>query len=196
MLGQDGRAEVLVKIATPVPREISVRKLVCILTALLAAVPMLCAQGQVATVTSTAPFQLRGANVTTDQGVPSWPVMPGDAIKAGSAPVIITYADGSSIILDPGSSAKITISGQTPTFQLECGTARYSLSALSAVKVNDPVSPPTLTGLYSLTCNKPAGWWTRGHTVLVLGGAAAAAGLGFGISSATGGGPSVSPSTP
>ena len=173
------------------------RKFACVLTAILAAVPMLCAQGQVATVTSTAPFQLRGANVTTDQGVPSWPVMPGDAIKAGSAPVIITYADGSSIILDPGSSAKITISGQTPTFQLECGTARYSLSALSAVKLNGPVSPPKLTGVYSITCKRAAaGWWTRGHTVLVLGGAAAAAGLGFGISSATGGGPSVSPSTP
>jgi hypothetical protein len=170
------------------------RKFACVLTAILAAVPMLCAQGQVATVTSTAPFQLRGANVTTDQGVPSWPIMPGDAIKAGSAPVIITYADGSSIILDPGSSAKITISGQTPTFQLECGTARYSLSALSAVKLNGPVSPPKLTGVYSINCNKPAGWWTTGHTVLVLGGTAAAAGLGFGISSAINGGDPISPS--
>src|ERR1039458_6597279 len=103
------------------------------------------AQGQVATVTSTAPFQLRGANVTTDQGVPSWPVMPGDAIKAGSAPLVSTFADGSSVILDPGSSARITISEQTPTFQLECGTARYTLSALQAVKLNDPVSPPKLT---------------------------------------------------
>jgi hypothetical protein len=154
----------------------------------------MCAQGQVATVTSTAPFQLRGANVTTDQGVPSWPVMAGDAIKAGSAPLVTTFADGSSVILEPGSSAKITISGQTPTFLLECGTARYSLSALSAVKLNDPVSPPKLTGVYSIGCNKPAGWWTTGHTVLVLGGAAGAAGLAFGISSAVDGGASVSPS--
>ena len=136
------------------------RKLVCVLTALLAAVTLMCAQSQVATVTSTAPFQLRGANVTTDQGVPSWPVMPGDAIKAGSAPLVTTFADGSSVILEPGSSAKITISGQTPAFQLECGTARYSLSALSAVKLNDPASPPKLIGVYSITCNKPAGGWT------------------------------------
>ena len=70
------------------------RRLVCVLTALLAAVTLMCAQGQVATVTSTAPFQLRGANVTTDQGVPSWPVMPGDAIKAGSEPVVISFAGG------------------------------------------------------------------------------------------------------
>ena len=165
------------------------RKLVYVLTALLASVTLMCAQGQVATATSTAPFQLRGANVTTDQGVPSWPVMPGDAIKAGSAPVVSAFADGSSVILDPGSSARITISGQTPTFLLECGTARYTLSSLSAVKLNDPVSPPKLTGVYS---NKPAGWWTTGHTALVLGGAAAAAGLAFGISSAVSGGAAVS----
>jgi hypothetical protein len=170
-----------------------VRKLVCVLAVLLAAVTLMCAQGQVATVTSTAPFQLRGANVTTDQGVPSWPVMTGDTIKAGSAPLVATFADGSSVILEPGSSAKITISGQTPTFLLECGTARYSLTALSAVKVNDPVSPSKLAGVYSIGCNKPAGWWTTGHTVLVLGGAAAAAGLAFGISHATSPGTPTSP---
>ena len=162
------------------------RKLVYVLTALLAAVTLMCAQGQVATATSTAPFQLRGANVTTDQGVPSWPVMPGDAIKAGSAPVVSAFADGSSVILDPGSSARITISGQTPTFLLECGTARYTLSSLSAVKLNDPVSPPKLTGVYSISCNKPAVWW-------ILGGAAVAAGLGFGIAAATSGGAAVTP---
>jgi hypothetical protein len=68
------------------------------------------------------------------------------------------------------------------------------LSALSAVKLNDPVSPPKLTGVYSISCNKPAGWWTTGHTAFVLGGAAAAAGLAFGISDAVSGGSPVSPS--
>ena len=170
------------------------RKLVCVLTALLAAVTLMCAQSQVATVTSTAPFQLRGANVTTDQGVPSWPVIPGDAIKAGSEPVVISVAGGSTVTLQPRSSAKITVSGQTPTFLLGCGAASYSLSALSAVKLNDPVSPSKLTGAYSMSCNKPAGWWTTGHTGLVLGGAAAAAGLAFGISSAVSPGTPVSPS--
>ena len=167
------------------------RKLVCVLTALLAAVPMLCGEGQVATVTSTAPFQLRGANVTTDQGVPSWPVMPGDAIQAGSVPVVITFAGGSSVILDPGSSAKIAISGQILTFRLESGTARYSLSALSGVKLtalDDPVSPSKLTGVYSIRNKRAAaGWW------IVLGGAAAAAALGLGISAAVNAGPPVSP---
>ena len=169
-------------------------KLVRVLIPLLAAGTLMFAQDQAATATSTAPFQLRGANVTTDQGVPSWPVMPGDTIQAGKAPVVISFAGGSTITLGPGASAKITLSGQTPVFQLECGTARYSLSALSAVKLNDPVSPPKLTSVYSLACNKPAGWWTAGHTALVLGGAAGAAGLGFGISAATSTGQAVSPS--
>ena len=174
------------------------RNLVCALTALLAPVSLLCAQSQVATATSTSSFQLRGATVTTDQGVPSWPVMPGDPIKAGSAPLLITFAGGSSITLDPGSSAKITISGQTPSFVLECGTARYTLSAVSAVKLNDPASPPKISGVYNLGCDKAAavaaaaGWWTTGHTLLVLGGAAAAAGLGFGVTHALNGGPPVS----
>jgi hypothetical protein len=153
---------------------------------------VICAQGQVATVTSTAPFQLRGATVTTDQGVPSWPVMPGDTIQAGSEPVVISFTDGSSVTLQPRSSAKITVSGQTPAFLLECGAASYSLSALSAVKVNDPASPSKLAGAYSIACGKPAGWWSAGHTALVLGGAAGAAGLGFGISSAVSGGDTVS----
>ena len=168
-------------------------KVVCVLAVLLAAAAVMCAQTQVATVTSTAPFQLRGANVSTDQGVPSWPVLPGDAIKAGSQPVVITFPDGSIITLQSGSSAKITLSGATPAFQLECGAARYTLSALSAVKLNDPAPQPQLTSAYNMGCNKPAGWWTTGHTTLVLGGAAAAAGLAFGIAAAVSGSLGVSP---
>jgi len=170
-----------------------VLKLARVLVPLLAAGTLMFAQDQVATATSTAPFQLRGANVTTDQGVPSWPVMPGDTIQAGKAPVVISFAGGSSVTLGPGASAKITLSGQTPVFQLVCGAARYSLSALTAVKLNDPASPPKLTGSFSISCNTPAGWWTAGHTAIVLGGAAGAAGLGFGISAATNGGQAASP---
>jgi hypothetical protein len=168
------------------------RNLLCGLTALLASACWTFAQGQLASVTSTVPFELRGATITTDQGVPSWPVMPGDAIKAGSAPVVITFAGGSTITLEPGSSAKVEMSGGTPSFVLQSGTARYTLSALTAVKVNDPASPK-IAGVYTIDSKKPvAGWWTTGHTVLLLGGAAAAAGLAFGVSHAVGGGAAVS----
>ena len=169
------------------------RNFVGVVGALLASVSLVCAQSQIATVTSTAPFQLRGANVSTDQGVPSWPVMPGNEIKAGSAPVVITFAGGSTITLEPGSSAKVVMDGPTPKFVLECGKAGYTLAALLAVKLNDPGSAQKTTGDYTVSCGKPAGWWTTGHTLLVLGGAAAAAGLAFGITHATNGGSSVSP---
>jgi hypothetical protein len=38
------------------------------------------AQTQVGTITSSRPFQLRGANVNPGPGVPTWPVMPSDVI--------------------------------------------------------------------------------------------------------------------
>jgi hypothetical protein len=172
-----------------------VRNLVCVFTALFASISLVSAQSQVATATSTAPFQLRGASVTTDQGVPSWPVLPGNEIKAGSAPVVITFAGGSTIPLSPGASAKITMDGQTPHFVLQCGSASYTLSAPSAVKLNAPASTQT-TGNYSESAcgDRPAaGWWTTGHTLLVVGGAAGAAGLAFGVAHAVTGSPAVSP---
>lgn len=167
---------------------------------LLTLASCLCAGVQVATVTSTAPFQLRGAQVTTNQGVPSWPALQNDTIQAGSAPVSFAFADGSVITLDPGASARVELSGQTPVFRLLCGTAHYTLKGLTALKLmaqNDVVTPTQLTAAYSTGSCKPpaAGWWTTTRTLLILGGAAAAAGLGLGIASATSGGPALS-STP
>jgi hypothetical protein len=107
------------------------------------------AQTQVATITSDGPFQLRGANVAPEQGVPSWPVLSGDTIKAGDKPLTVTFEDGSQIVLAPGSSAKVDLSGKTPIFQLETGSAHYSLKALDSVKLmtlNKPVTPKDLAG--------------------------------------------------
>ena len=153
-------------------------------------------QNQVATATSDGAFQLRGANVTAGQGVPSWPVMPADTIKAGQTPVTIVFQDGSTLVLDPGSSARVGLSSKTPVFQLQNGSAHYSLTNLASVKLmelNDTVTPKELTGLLQIGNRKPAaGWWTAGHTAVV--GAAAAAGLGVGVITATKNGPPVSPS--
>src|SRR5579862_8661728 len=93
------------------------------------------AQTQVATITSDSPFQLRGASVTPGQGIPSWPVMPGDTIQAGQTPLTLTFSDGSTIVLSPGATAKVDLAGKTPVFQLEKGTAHYSLKTLSSVKL-------------------------------------------------------------
>src|SRR5258706_14466037 len=107
------------------------RYAVCRLNKLLATAMILgiiaFAQTQMATITSDSPFQLRGASVAPGQGVPSWPAMPGDVIQAGQTPLTLTFNDGSTIVLAPGSVAKIDLSGKTPLFQLQSGSAHYEL---------------------------------------------------------------------
>jgi hypothetical protein len=160
---------------------------------------------QAATVTSTAPFSLRGANVTPGQGIPAWPVLPGDTIRAGIAPTVVTFPDGSVITLDPGAEAKISFSGPTPVFQLLSCSAHYSLTSQTAVKLMErdrQATEKTLTGVIATPCGRAAtaagstgaGWWTVGHTLLVVGAGAGVVGLGYGIGEATRGGPAVSPS--
>ena len=143
------------------------------------------AQTQVATITSDGSFRLRGANVAPEQGVPSWPVLPGDTIQAGDKPLTVTFEDGSQIVLAPGSSAKVDLLEKTPVFQLETGSAHYSLKTLDSVKLmtlDNSVTPKDLAGILQIGGQKPpAGWWTTGHTAAVLGGAGAAAGLSIGI---------------
>jgi hypothetical protein len=155
--------------------------------------------GDVATVTSTAPFELHGATVTSDQGVPSWPAMSGDSIKSGAAPVVINLPDGSRFVLDPGSSARIDSTSGTPVFHLLSGTVHYMLVKLTAARLmalNNPVNPTSLDGDYSIAPH-PSGsssWWTPGHTVLTLLGAGGLTALGLGIAGSLTSGPPVSPS--
>jgi len=153
-----------------------------LLTGLLLA-SMAFAETQIATVTSDSPFQLRGVAITPGQGVPSWPVMPGDLIQAGQTPLTITFQDGSTGVLAPGVSAKVGLAGKTPVFQLECGSAHYTLKTLSSVNLmqaNSAVTPKDLVGDLTVDCKKPAGFWTTGHIAAVAGGAAAA-GLAVGL---------------
>lgn len=157
------------------------------------------AQTQVATVTSSAPFTLRGAGITPGQGVPTWPVLAGDVVKAGNTLTIVTFPDGSVITLAPGSEGKIDIVNGKPVFQLLGGTARYSLKSTTAVQLmeaSQTVTPTALLGTLSLGGNKAAaGFWTTGHIAAVaVVGAGTAAGLGFAVSDAVKGGTSVSPS--
>ena len=174
------------------------RKTLDILMGALIAAGVAGAQQQVATVTSSAPFTLRGAPVTPGQGVPMWPILAGDTVKAGNALTIVTFPDGSVITLEPGAEAKVDYVNGKPVFQLLSGSARYSLKYVAAVQLmaaNQKATPKGLTGVLT-SGGSQAGtgvFWTAGHTAAVVTGAGAAAGLGVGISHATGGGPAVSP---
>jgi hypothetical protein len=176
------------------------RKVLYLVSVFLVVVATVWAQGQVATVTSSSPFTLRAATVTPGQGVPMWPVLAGDTIKAGNAVTIVTFPDGSVITLEPGAEAMIEISPTgTPIVKLLSGSAHYSLKSISAVQLmaaNRIVTPKDLVGVLTIGGSKkvPGGFWTAGHTALVIVGAGAAAGLGVGISQATSGGTPVSQS--
>jgi hypothetical protein len=163
------------------------------------------AQTQVATVTSSAPFTLRDAGITPGQGVPMWPVLAGDVVKAGNTLAIVTFPDGSVVMLAPGSEGKIDFVNGKRVFQLLGGTARYSLKSTVAVQLmeaSQTVTPTDLLGTLTLGGNKAAaaglaggGFWTAGHiAAVVVVGAATAAGLGFAVSEAVKGGAAVSPS--
>ncbi len=163
------------------------------------------AQTQVATVTSSAPFTLRGAGITPGQGVPMWPVLAGDEVKAGNTLTIVTFPDGSVVTLAPGSGGKVDFVNGKPVFQLLAGTARYSLKSVLAVQLMEagqPVTPTGLLGTLTLAGNKAAaaglaggGFWTAGHiAAVVVVAAGTAAGLGFAVSEAVKGGAAVSPS--
>jgi len=158
-----------------------------------------CGQVQVATVSSPSTFTLRGAPVNPGQGVPDWPVLAGDTLKAGQSPVKLVFADGSTITLRPGAEATVVLSGQTPLFQLLKGTADYSLKTPTSVQLasdNHRVAVASLTGTLGTTSRSvaPIAWVASHPVAFGVAGAAAVAGMGVGVAHATSGGTSVSPS--
>jgi hypothetical protein len=163
------------------------------------------AQTQVGTITSSAPFRLRGVAITPGEGVPSWPVLPGDTVRAGEAQTILTFTDGSVVSLEPGAEGNVDLSAGTPMFQLANGTVTYSLKTRTSLKLlsgDKTINPPALTGSYSRNASPigkgssggNGGFWTPTHTVLVVGaGAAAATGIALGVGAANSSGSQVSP---
>ena len=141
---------------------------------------------QIATVTSTAPFTLRGASVNPTQGVPTFPIMAGDTIQAGNAPTVIAFPDGSMVTLDPNSQGRVEVINGRPVFRLTSGRAEYTLANLTAVglaELNNTVTPTQLTGVLQIGNQRSGGgfWTTPKVTVAALGAAGLAAGLGIGL---------------
>lgn len=184
------------------------RKYVLISAALLALGAGTWATTEVATLSCPGPFELRGASVTPGQGVPAWPALAGDKIASQETPVTFTFGDGSLVTLGSSSQASIEMSGRTPVFRLQSGTAHYSLKSLTAVKLmalNTIVSPAELSGRYGLD-PAPQGATTAGGTPAMSSGVKAAialsafsaaasfSALGYSVSQGTGSGSPVSSS--
>jgi hypothetical protein len=169
-----------------------VHKLAAVLLLCAASAVPMWAAGQIMTVTSSSSFTLRGVPLNPAQGVPEWPVMPGDTIIAGTSPVKVTFPDGSTITLDPGSQAVISMQGATPVFQLVKGSADYFMKTLDSVRIltgNKAVELTHLAGSLKL----PVGVLGV-HPVATMVGSSVATGLGVGLAKSTSGGSSVSPS--
>jgi hypothetical protein len=150
---------------------------------------------QVAMVSSTGGFTLRGATVSPGQGVPNWPVMAGDEIVAGTKPVTITFPDGSTVTLAAGSKAKVEMEGGQPVVRLESGAASYSFKTPGAVKLyalDRVVTPTGLTGSFGLGTAPPGavahkGFWTSRNVLIILA-IAGTVGASAGAIGAAGGG--------
>ena len=87
----------------------------------------------VASVTSGAPFYLRGNSVNV-AGVPDWTVMSGDEISTQTGQAVILLRNGSRVALSANSRAQIDSSDQTFAVRLLSGSLRV-LSASSGLRV-------------------------------------------------------------
>lgn len=67
------------------------------------------------------------------KGVPRWPVFRGDVIDAIGAPVRISFADGSRIRLDEGSSASVSGDASLIAVVIREGSAGYILAGRTSV---------------------------------------------------------------
>jgi|SRR5581483_6617403 len=87
-------------------------------------------------VSSPQPFEINGAVVPMD-GMAAWPFFPGDLIVARSAPVTITFRDGSHIVLEPNSKLRIDVKNKKGFARLLAGSGKYyfggAFAALSTV---------------------------------------------------------------
>jgi hypothetical protein len=160
---------------------------------------LILAQTQVGTVTSSAPFQLRGATISPGEGVPSWPVLPGDTLSAGDAPTIVTFTDGSVVSMEPHAAANASLSGNTPGFQLIKGKASYSLKSPTSLKLlvgNHAVTTAALSGTITGVPLAVAGsaFLTPTALAAVGGAGAAATGVAVGVEKANSSGGQISPS--
>jgi ferric-dicitrate binding protein FerR (iron transport regulator) len=89
------------------------------------------AASPVASVRSSADFELRGVTVNT-AGVPSWPVMAGDIVTARKSPAVIQLEDGSRVTLAMNSRAKIEETKEGLSVRLMDGSMAFVMAANSS----------------------------------------------------------------
>jgi hypothetical protein len=87
----------------------------------------------VATITSSGPIKIAGANVPT-RGVPEWPLVAGDVVETGNAPALVKFSDGSRITLQSNSRFRLDATRSGTWMRISSGTARVDLSPKAYVE--------------------------------------------------------------
>jgi len=92
------------------------------------------AAAPVASVTSPSDFQLSGSNVVV-AGVPSWPIMAGDTVVAGTSAARIRFVDGTVVNLGPHSRVAVERNKDDLSLRLVNGYLSFTLASDSALRV-------------------------------------------------------------
>jgi uncharacterized cupin superfamily protein len=111
----------------------------------------------VAAVSSSTPFDLRGAEVKVE-GVPSWPILAGDVIATKNGPAVIMFKDGSRVTLQNHTKAKIENTNGGISFRLLDGVMQVASAPGSNVRYlsgDVPVSVPA--GVKKVVSTGPTG---------------------------------------
>lgn len=121
------------------------------------------AAAPVGTASSSGPFELGGATVRTE-GVPSWPLVAGDAIQAGPQSIFIRLKDGTRVTLRAQSRAIVEKREGGLSFRLLSGSmavvpvANSNLSFYrNSQLVSAPVSSETVFAVSAPAGGRPTG---------------------------------------
>jgi len=101
---------------------------------LLVAATAAIAAPPVASITSSSNFELSGSNVVV-AGVPSWPLVAGDTIVAGTSAARIRFMDGSVVTLGPKSKASVEQKADSLNVRLDDGLLSVILAPNSSLQV-------------------------------------------------------------
>jgi hypothetical protein len=88
----------------------------------------------VASITSSSDFELSGVGVTV-AGVPSWPLMAGDTVVAGTSAARIRFVDGTLVTLGPWSKVTVQEKKDDLSLRLMNGFISFTLAPSSALSV-------------------------------------------------------------
>jgi ferric-dicitrate binding protein FerR (iron transport regulator) len=92
------------------------------------------AAAPVASIKSSSDFQLSGVSVAT-AGVPSWPIMAGDTVVAGTTAATIRFMDGTMVTLAPYSQVAVQEKKDDLSLRLLNGFMSFTLAPSSALSV-------------------------------------------------------------